>query len=1129
MKKNLNLVCLLLKQHRKKWIVMRNTILILLISAFQTFAVGSYAQTKTISLAMNNATISEVLSAIQKQSEFYFLYNSELIDVTKKVDVEIEGEKVDEILTRLFNKEEVDFLIKDRYIVLTPVGGNAELFADQQQPAVSGTVTDEAGEPLPGVTVVVKGTTQGTVTNADGNYSLTNVPDDATLQFSFVGMKTHEAEVGNQSTINVTMVIDAIGIEEVVAIGYGTQKKGNITSSIASVSVDDLREQPVTGFDQALAGQVAGVQVQQGSGTPGENPIIRIRGTGSITAGNEPLYVVDGFIGYPDINNINPNDIESINILKDASAAAIYGSRGANGVIIVTTKKGKTGEPRFSANAYYGVQEVAKRFEVLNARQWAELLVEARNNGWMDLGGSPSDPNDIRPSRYQIPPELSDPSKFGEGTDWQDLIFRVAPVQNYDLSISGGTDKMNYYLSGNYYNQKGIIKSSGYKKYSIRLNSEYIIGEKLKAGLNLFPTYSIQDFVRAEQHWAWNGAILGALVMPPVIEPYKENGSYNSAIQNDWGIPSIATPLVALYEEDDKRRKTDLLGNTYLELELVKNLKIKTSFGIKLSNSVRESFRTSLFEGDGRPAPQPPQGSHASAELLNWLSENTLTYNLNIEDDHVFDFLLGYTVQKESFTDSYMSATNFPNDLVQTLNAGVVTEGRTSKYEWSLISYLGRMNYAYKNKYLLNAAIRRDGSSRFGSNSKFGYFPSLSAGWVLSRESFLENSDFIYNLKLRGSIGFTGNNSIPNYGSIGLLETDNYILNNQLVNGISPSTFSNQELGWEKTRQFNIGLDMGLFNNRVYFEADYYNSLTTDLLLNVPVPSVSGYTSALQNIGEVKNSGVEFILNTKNVVGDFKWDTDFNFSANKNEVLALGPAGDPIIKGDNITQIGSPIGSFYGYIFEGIYNTMDEVNSRPHLDSDAPGDPIVKDVNGDGEISSQDRTIIGDNFPDYTFGITNKFGYENFDLNVLIQGVRGYKVFFRQFSWLHMTEGRLNTSIELLERWKSPEDPGNGRIPRADALTDDFRRSATTNSIRDAAFLRIRNITLGYNFSSSSMQKLKISSARMYFSVQNAFTFTNYIGYNPEVSDTEDPLEPGKAFGGYPVPRTYTLGLNINF
>jgi len=1088
-----------------------------------------------LTLEMKEASIKDVFNTIEGKTSFSFAYKRSIIEKNKKISASFEQESLANLLRYISQSTGLSFKRVDETIQVNK-NDSSEPFLEEftqilADVDITGKITDENGEGLPGASVIQKGTTNGTTTDLDGKFKL-SIPEEAILVVSFVGYKTAEIPLAGRSTIDVQMELDAEQLDEIVVVGYGTQKKSDLTGAVGSVSLKRTENLPVTSVEQALSGQLAGVQVQQGSGAPGTMPIIRVRGTGSITAGNGPLFVVDGFPIDGDLSSVNMNDVSSIEVLKDASASAIYGSRGSNGVVLITTKKGVSGKPKIEANVYYGFQEVTKKVDVLNATEWVELLTEARDNAYIDAGGDLTVPLESRPAAYQYPSEYTNPASFGEGTDYQDAIFQLAPTQRYNVSISGGTDNTQYFVSANYLDQDGIIKNSAYKKYAVRLGTDIKLNKKIKVGINVTPTYSVRDNVNAEGHWGSNGAVLSALNLPPIFPLYEDDGSYGSLVDYGWGMPSIPTPLVPINELASQTKKLNVLGIAYAEWDILPSLKFRTSLNANVTSSSNDTYRTSQAESDGAPAPQPPSASYTTNSNDNILNENTLTYTYNIKNRHSFNVLLGYSVQKSSTEGSYIYATNFPNDQVRTLNAGVVTSGNSIASEWSLLSYLGRINYVLNDKYLMTASIRRDGSSRFGANNKWGVFPSVSIGWRVAQEDFMKNIPLISDLKLRTSYGFTGNNSIPNYGSVGLLNIDNYTFgggSGSLVSGIVPGNISNEKLGWEKTKQFDLGFEIGLFKNRLFLEVDNYYRFTTDLLLNVQVPTLSGYSSALQNIGEVKNVGWEFTLNTKNFVSEFKWNTSLNISTNQNKVLALGPEGDPIYSYANITQLGSPLGSYYGYVFEGVYNTQAEIDARPHLSSDAPGDPIIRDTNEDGLISPDDRTIIGDNLPDYIFGITNSFSYKNFDLSVLMQGAQGYRSYLHNYLWLYLTEGKMNVSSDLLNRWKSPENPGDGQTPRADAKTEGYRRTPSTLWVKDASFLRINNVTLGYSLPEKLTSQIYVSSLRVYLQVQNLHTFTKYSGYNPEVSNTSNPLEPGKDYGGYPVSRTFTLGFNIQF
>ncbi len=1008
-----------------------------------------------------------------------------------------------------------------------------------QEKTISGKVTDENQEGLPGVNVVVKGTSLGTVTNVNGDYRL-SVPDNAqVLVFSSVGYITEEVTISNQSTININMNPDIQSLDEIVVIGYGTQERKEVTGAVVSVSSEQIKDQPVPNVMEALSGQVSGVQVQQVSGAPGSDPVIRIRGTGSISAGNEPLIVIDGYpVGQTNLSMINPSDIESIDILKDASAAAIYGSRGGNGVVMITTKRGKTGKSQLQLDAWTGFQEIPKssRYNLLNAREYADLFIEGRNYEYVYReGGDPSDPNEVRPPNYTIPPEFQDLDALGEGTDWQEEIFQVAPMFNINLGASGGSEKMRYAVSGNYLTQKGVVIDSDFKRYALRVNLDGNLTEKLKLGFNLAPSYTITNEVKTEGQW-FSSSILGAaLVISPHFPVRYEDGTY-SDMMNWWPwTGTVENPVKLARDIDDKTTELRLFSNMFLDYEIMEGLNLKVSLGSDINTARRNFFRPSTI-GVGGPPPSIPLATAQTWQDVNWLNENTLTYNKALAGGHELNVLLGFTIQKMHLERSDMTATNFPNDQVKTLNAGQVTQGNTFEEEWSLLSYLGRFNYAFKDRYLLTAAIRRDGSSRFGSGNRWGVFPSVSAGWRVSEEPFMQDVQGVSNLKLRGSYGLTGNNSIPNYGSIGLLSSTNYISGSgtgNLVTGLSPASLSNPDLGWEKNRQIDVGIELGLFQGRLNLELDYYQRNTSDLLLNVPIPASLGFTQALVNIGEVKNKGWEISANSVNVDGAFRWTTDFNLFTVKNETVALGPEGDPINVGTHITEIGEPMGMFYGYHIIGIYDTQEEIDNNASVEGNygsTPGDLWYEDVNGDGVINANDRTVIGNPWPDFVYGMTNTFFYKNLDFKIFFQGVQGNEIYSTTQRFIQNIWGTINSTKAVLERWHSPENPGNGIIPKASMYESGQNDQNSDRFIQDGSYLRIRNVTLGYSFPENLLNRLKLSNARLYASVQNLYTFTGYEGYNPEINTQGgDPLRPGTDNLGYPVPRIYSLGINLSF
>lgn len=1053
----------------------------------------------------------------------------------------------------------------------TWVGIPLSAFSQGEVRTLSGTVTEgETGEVLPGATILVKGTNVGTLADENGAFSFTTPENAEVLVISYLGYQTQEITIGSSTNFTIGMRSDPLQLGDVVVIGYGQQRKQDLTTAVATIDAEDIRDQPVNSFDQALVGKLAGVQVLQTSGSPGAGVSIRVRGVGSITAGNDPLYVIDGVPVSNDNNRatgdvntgtglytnqpinvlstLNPSDIESIQVLKDASASAIYGSRGSNGVVLITTKKGSVGKPTISYSGYYGLQETTTRYDMLNAYEWAQLNFEGRNNTYKDRfpDGQDTDTNAEREANLPgvsaalIPPEVQPYLDGVQGltdTDWQDEIFRTAQIQSHALSISGGTKNFRYYASGEYMDQEGLIISSGFKRYSGRFNMDLTAG-KLKVGLNINPTLTQHDLVNSEGPW-WDHGVVGvALHISPIWPVFNEDGSYNFGA-NAWGfaMTDAVNPVALANEIQDDLDHLRLLGNVYAEYSILDNLSYRLSLGADLNNFQRDYYWPSIVERRGLSGPRVPIGTSRSRFTTNWLVENTLNYTEAI-DKHNIQALAGFSAQKETFKNSELFATNFPNDLVSTLNAGQITDGGSFQEEWSLLSVLGRVQYNYDNKYYLSAAIRADGSSRFGENNKWGYFPSASAGWRISGEPFLADNTTISNLKLRASYGQTGNFQIPNYGSIGLLGFTDYVLGgNQLATGLAPSTPSNPNLSWEKTTMIDIGIDFGLFKDAVYLELDYYTADTEDLLLNVPVPMSSGFTTELRNIGEVNNEGFEATVTVQNKAGELGWSVTGNFATNQNEVISLADNVPQILAGGGtgsaqwITTPGEPIGSYYNPVYDGVFMNQEEVDALPSVGNARPGDLKFLDLDGDGEINfANDREIQGNYMPEFTYGASVNLDYKGFDFAASLQGAYGHEILHLFRRYIYNQEGNMNLMRGALNRWISEAQPGDGQTNRANRLQTGSNGQTSNWHLEDGTYMRVRNISLGYTFPTRMMQPLSVSNLRVYFSVQNPFIFTDYLGYNPEVNSRPDSaLNPGEDYASYPVARVYTLGLNLSF
>jgi len=1106
--------------------------LLILMTALVHVSANVYSQQTKFSLSLKNGTVRDVLKQIENESNFFFLYKSENIDVSRKVSIQVENRTIEEILDNLFRDTNVTYEIINRQIVLTNKEKTNYEFA-QQQRSIHGTVKNEQGEPVPGVTVVVKGTTNGTITDADGNYSLANIPGNAVLQYSFVGMKPQEISVENKTLINVVMQEETIGLEEVVAIGYGTVKKSDLTGAVSSVTADQIKERPSINVMQSLSGQVAGVQIQQTQGAPGFAPTIKVRGTSTITAGTTPLYVIDGIpIEGADLSIVNAQDVESIEVLKDASSAAIYGSRGANGVVLVTTKSGKSGKTMVDINYEKGIQNVARKVDMMNSQEFIQYYIDAHNNAWVYAGGNASDPNEVRPSNYQIPPDfLDDPGQFAT-TDWQDVAFRSqAASDNLQLSVSGGNEKTKFLLSGGYLYQEGLVDRSKYERFSLRSNIKHKIKDNLEVGMNL-SLAKVKDRIYGTE--GKTDVVSLALQSDPIFPVYNENGNLGFRDPNSEWYRFVQYnlqlwhPYSLTREIDNTDRKFNVLASTYLEYKFLDNFSFKTSLSGTLDDD-RYSEYTNEGQKYGYSAWNNAEGEATSSYNYNWIWENTLSYNKTF-GNHSINVLAGYSAQKNYYEGSNLTATGFPNDMVHTLNAGTPSDGGTEAEDWTMISYIGRANYSYKNKYLLTATIRRDGCSRFGSDNKWGYFPSASFAWKASEENFLQSVSWLSSLKLRFSYGVTGNNLIPNYGSIALLDQRQYAWGTDVQQGLYQSTISNPDLKWEKTGQFDFGLNAGLFDNRIYLEADYYHSVTKDLLLNVPVPVLTGFTEQLTNIGKVQNQGFEFLITTKNMVNSFKWNTNLNFSLNRNKVKRLGENNAPIYVdnwGTTKTEVGEPVANYFGYVFDGVFMNQEQINAYPHVPSTTPGDPKIRDVNKDKVIDENDRTIIGNAQPDFTFGVTNNFSFKNFDLSILLQGSYGNEIMNSQSRYSKYYNGNRNGYKDIVNYWKSEDDPGDGKHFKPSISYPGLQTQFSDYWVEDGSYLRIANIRLGYNFGQKIISRLAISSLRLYVNVDNVYCFTDYLGYDPENSVFSDALNSGNDYGAYPLPRTYTFGIKL--
>ncbi|CAL1519802.1 TonB-dependent receptor [Chitinophaga sp. MM2321] len=1001
---------------------------------------------------------------------------------------------------------------------------------------ITGQLTDAIdGSPLPGVTIGIKGTNQGTFTDANGRYTIQAASTDS-LVFSFVGFATKVIHVGNRTKISASLESSNKTLTQVVVVGYGTQQKKDVTGSVGIVSMKNIKDMPVSGPDQALAGQIAGIQVSTSNGIPGGGPQVQVRGIGAVGAGSQPLYVVDGYplasssdqISDP-MNAINPQDIESMAVLKDASATAIYGSRGANGVVLITTKRGAAGIPVVQLTANYGLQQIPQkgRPELMNGQEFAQFRKESiEDNIRFTEHREPVDTD--------IPEIYRNPSLIGEGTNWFDAITRVAPMQEINLSMSGGTEKIRTYVSAGYFNQDGVIINSGYQRFSVRANVDATLSDRFKVGFNVAPSYTTRKGFSSGEG---RGDVFG--IASPVEPVYKADGSYNEFIQSPgtFGLPN---PVMTLNDVTNKSKSTRILFNTYGEYEVIKNLKFKSTFNVDYQEGSGEFFRPSTIGNTNAAPPSIPSGSAYNGNYLNWLNENTLTYQYNTSNGHAFTGLLGYSIQSQKEQFAGFNGSNYPDDDIKTLNAAATITGSTDKTEWALLSYLARINYAYKDKYLVTATVRSDGSSRFGPDNRWGTFPSVALGWRVSQEDFMKSSNTFSDLKIRASYGFSGNFNIGDYPYMSNIGTSDYVLGGALAGGRVMNSLGNPSLGWEKMRELNIGVDIGLWKDRVYVTADIYKRNTQDLLLNVEVPQSSGFSTVTQNKGDMENKGLELGISSRNIeTPRFSWTTNFNISFNRNKVLALGTDNAPIYSGNssegnptNVSRVGQPLAMLYGYVFDGIYQNQAEVDKGPAFPGAIPGNIRFKDINGDGVINPrEDFDIIGNPYPDFNWGLTNILSYKNFDFRVLIVGSMGADRLHATNDYNGNIDGVFNVRKDVADRWRSESNPGNGRVPTTNGSGRGrvMYRDVSSLTVEKNNYAWVKNITLGYTIPKKGF----VQSARVYVSVQNAILFTKYSG-NPEVTNYlgkggSGALVPGIDYSNYPVPRIFSLGTNLSF
>ena len=974
--------------------------------------------------------------------------------------------------------------------------------------SITGIVVDAKGEPLVGVSVLLKGTTNGTISNFNGAFTLpVGAVKNPLLKISYIGYISQEIAVRDSKSLRIVLTEELKSLEEVVVVGYGTQRKKDLTGSVATIKSSDIKSLPVPSVSDALQGRAAGVQVIS-SGAPGTDATFRIRGVGTINDAN-PLVVIDGFPIDGGLNQLNMDDVESIQILKDASSTAIYGSRGANGVVIITTKHGSSGDKsQMNFNYSYGLQNSTNMIKMLNASQFAALHNDILGNAGIAQN-----------------PAYADPTSLGVGTDWLGSFFRTAPMQNYSLNYSSGNEKTKVYVSGNYFNQEGIVINTGFKRFTLQLNTDSKVSSFLKFGNNLTLNHDVKT----------NGdySIRNAMLALPTQPIYRSNGNYSGPIAQPLYDGDVLNPIGAAKTVENSTNGYNLMGSIFAELEIAKNLKFKSTFGLQANFwdsrtwSPKRAWDTSVT-----------LNSYLGEQYnknLTWLWDNTFTYD-KVFGKHKLGVMAGTSAQESRYNYMNGSIQNFASDVTQQLNNGILLPkvgGSTSSY--SMLSYMGRVNYAYADKYLFTATLRQDGSSRFGEKNKYGLFPSASVAWRISQEDFFKSVTFVNDLKIRAGYGATGNQSIGNYSFASSLNTGKYNFNNTVVSAVVPTVMPNPYVQWEQQKQGNVGVDASLFNQRVDVTIDAYLKKTDKMLVPMVVPVSTGYSDVTVpsiNAGQIENKGVEITVNTKNLTGDLKWNTSFNLSYNQNKVVNINDTV-PMSSGSiglnanlALIQAGLPINEFYGFVTDGIFQNQQEVDNHalqvPGNDPNnrtSPGDIRFKDLNNDGVINDKDRTYLGSPNPTFMFAMNNTFAYKGFDLSIFLQGIAGNKIINANRFWSEAMAVAQNQTTATLNRWTG-EGTSNS-MPRAVFNDPNKNTRPSDRYVENGSYLRLKNVTLGYTLPTTLVKKAKLSTARFYISTQNLLTLTKYSGFDPEVGTN------GIDNNVYPVTRTFTVGVNL--
>lgn len=978
----------------------------------------------------------------------------------------------------------------------------------QNQKTITGTILDEKGESVIGASVIVKGTINGTITDVDGKFSL-NVNENDILTVSYLGFLSQEIPVAGKSSLQITMKENVEMLNEIVVVGYGVMRKKDLTGAVSSIDAKSMQDKPVANIGEALQGRASGVQIIN-SGAPGSNVSIRIRGISTIN-NSEPLLVIDGVPTDLSLNSLNMEDVQSVDVLKDASATAIYGSRGANGVVLITTKKGKSGDGVVSFSANWGIQNATSVPEMLNASQFASY----HNDMIANYNGTES---------LMQRPDFVDPTTLGKGTDWMDELLRTSLIQNYSISYSGGTDKSNYYVSAGILDQEGIVINTSYKRYTIQFNGESKVKPWLKFGNNITLSHDVK------KQGSYN--IRDAMAAQPTQSVYDENGSYSGPENPAYWYGDIKNPVGNAKVNSQRTNGYNMLGNVFAEINLLDKFTFKTLGGVDAKFWDKTNFNPKY---DWKPISQPESYRYEeSNKSLTYLWDNTLTYIDTFNKNHHLNVMIGSSAQNNVYNKMNASVQGFLSDKNNQLSNGLnkPTVGGT-KNDWSLLSFMGRANYNYADRYLLTLTVRRDGSSRFSKDNRWGTFPSLAAAWRLSEESFYHKNKWVNDIKVRAGYGVTGNQwGIDNYAYFTKLKTGQYVFNGTPVSTLYPLVMPNPDVKWETVKQWNAGADFALIDQRINLSLDGYIKNTTNMLVPMAVPITTGYSDVSVpsvNAGKVRNTGWELTVSSRNLTGELEWNTDLNVSYNKNKVISMND-GVPLFTGDdiNMTKVlvnaeGNPINSFYGYVTNGLFQNWNEVNNASIQvpGGTSPGDIRFRDLDNSGVINDNDRTYIGNPTPEWSFSINNSFAYKNFDLQIFLQGVAGNDIYNANRIWQEGMAVPQNQTAKVLDRWTG-EGTSNS-VPRA--VYSDPNKNARHSSrfVEDGSYLRIKNLTLGYTLPENLSKRAYLQTVRLYMSCQNLYTFTKYSGFDPEVGAN------GVDLSTYPLTRTVSFGVNVKF